>query len=67
MTTFVVEHRPQGHETYHISLVPGVEDLDTSQFSDILGIWVCDSLQEATVTISELYKLRGKKTNEVLY
>jgi hypothetical protein len=66
MTTFVVEHRPQGQGSYHIALVPGVEDLDTSQFSDILGIWVCDSLQEATVTISELQKLRGRKNHEVL-
>lgn len=64
MTTFVVEHRPEGQGTYHIALVPGVEDLDTSQYKDIIGIWVCDTMQEATITISELYKLRGK--HEVL-
>lgn len=64
MTTFVVEHRPEGKGSYHIALVPGVEDLDTNQFNDIIGIWVCDTMQEASITISELYKLRGK--DEVL-
>lgn len=64
MTTFVVEHRPEGQGSYHIALVPGVEDLDTSQYKDILGIWVCDTMQEANITIAELYKLR--KDHEIL-
>mgnify|MGYP003339894998 CR=1 FL=1 len=58
MTIFIVEHRPEEQATRHIEIVSGVEDLDTSQYKDIMGIWVCDSSEEANAVISELYNLR---------
>lgn len=58
MSAFVVEHRNKGN--YRIEIVSGTEDLDTSQFEHILGIWVCDDILEATTTIAELWKMRGQ-------
>jgi hypothetical protein len=59
MTTFIVEHKV--NNKYRIELVPGVENLDVDEFDHVQGIWVCDSFQEATVTIDELLKLRNIK------
>lgn len=56
MSVFVVEHRR--NDKYRIEIVSGQEDLDTSQYDDIMSIWVCDDLLEATMTVAELYKLR---------
>lgn len=56
MSVFVVEHKVNDNTRFEI--VSGQEDLDTSQYENITSIWVCDDILEATMTISELYKLR---------
>jgi hypothetical protein len=56
MSHFIVEHRYKGH--YVMESLTGVEDLDTSRYEDILGIWVCDSFEELQIMEKELKELR---------
>lgn len=57
MSVFVVEHKR--NDKYRIEVVSGQEDLDTSQYDHVMGIWVCDDLLEATMMVAELYKMRS--------
>lgn len=59
---FVVEHRPDG--VYTIETVRGCEDLDTSQFTNIIGIWVVETPQEAEELVEELKELRHARPSE---
>jgi hypothetical protein len=36
----------------------GVEDIDTSAYENLLGIWVCDSFEELQVMEKELKEMR---------
>jgi hypothetical protein len=56
MSHFIVEHRYKGN--YVMETITGVEDIDTSRFQDLLGIWVCDSLEELQIMEEELKGLR---------
>jgi hypothetical protein len=62
MTSFIVEHRIKGH--YVMETVVGVEDIDTSIYKDLLGIWVCDSPEELQVMEKQLKELRHERSCE---
>jgi hypothetical protein len=44
--------------------ITGVEDLDTSRFKELLGIWVCDSLEEVNVMEKKLKEMRDARSSE---
>ena len=62
MSHFVVEHRYKGN--YVMETITGVEDIDTSRFEDLLGIWVCDSLEELQTMQKELVEMRNARHRE---
>lgn len=62
MTTFIVEHRIKGN--YVMETIAGVEDIDTSMYKDLLGVWVCDSLEEANIMEKELKELRNVRSGQ---
>jgi hypothetical protein len=59
MSHFIVEHNYKGN--YVMETVTGVEDLDTSSYKDILGIWVCDSFEELQIMEKELKEMRDAR------
>ena len=59
MSTFVIEHNYKGH--YVMETIAGVEDIDTSVYKDLLGIWVCDSPEEVKAVEDELKRLRNSR------
>ena len=62
MTTFIVEHRLKGN--YVMETIAGVEDIDVSLYKDLLGIWVCDSVEEAQVMEKELKEMRYARPSQ---
>lgn len=62
MTSFIVEHRIKGN--YVMETLAGVEDIDTSIYKDLLGIWVCDSPEELQVMEKQLKELRHARSSE---
>jgi len=62
MSHFIVEHRYKGN--YVMETITGVEDIDTSRFQDLLGIWVCDSLEELQIMEEELKGLRNARSSQ---
>jgi hypothetical protein len=56
MSHFIIEHNYKGK--YVVETITGVEDIDTSSYKDILGIWVCDSMEELQVMEHELKEMR---------
>jgi hypothetical protein len=62
MSHFIVEHKYKGN--YVMETITGVEDIDTSRFKDLLGIWVCDSLEELQVMEKELGRMRDARSSE---
>jgi hypothetical protein len=62
MTSYIVEHKYQGR--YIMETITGVEDLDTSRFKELLGIWVCDSLEEVNVMEKKLKEMRDARSSE---
>jgi len=62
MTTFIVEHRIKGN--YVMETIAGVEDIDTSMYKDLMGIWVCDSTEEARVMEDELRRMRNARSSQ---
>ena len=62
MTSYIVEHRVKGH--YVMETLTGVEDIDTSIYKDLLGIWVCDSPEELQVMEKQLKELRHARSSE---
>jgi len=61
MSTFVVEHMYKGN--YVMETIAGVEDIDTSVYKDLLGIWVCDSPEEVKAVEDELKRLRNARSS----
>ena len=59
MSTFVIEHNYRGN--YVMETIAGVEDIDTSLYKDLLGIWVCDSPEEVKAVEDELKRLRNAR------
>jgi len=62
MSHFIVEHRYKGN--YVMETITGVEDLDTSRYENILGIWVCDSFEELQTMEKELREMRHARSSE---
>jgi len=62
MSHFIVEHRHKGN--YVMESITGVEDLDTSRYENILGIWVCDSFEELQIMEKELKEMRHARSSE---
>jgi hypothetical protein len=62
MSHFIVEHRYKGN--YVRETLTGVEDLDTSRYENILGIWVCDSFEELQIMEKELQEMRHARHRE---
>jgi hypothetical protein len=59
---FIIEHKVKGH--YVMETLRGVEDIDTSMYKDILGIWVTDSEEETQVMEKELKEMRHARSSE---
>jgi hypothetical protein len=62
MSHFIVEHNYKGN--YVMETITGVEDLDTSQYKDLLGIWVCDSFEELQIMEKELKEMRNARPSQ---
>lgn len=62
MSHFIVEHEYKGH--YVMETITGVEDLDTSHFKNLLGIWVCDSFEELQIMEEEIRKMRNARSSK---
>ena len=62
MSHFIVEHRIKGN--YVMESITGVEDLDTSRYENILGIWVCDSFEELQIMEKELREMRHARSSQ---
>jgi len=41
-----------------------VEDIDTSRFKDLLGIWVCDSMEELQIMEKHLKEMRDARSSK---
>jgi len=59
---FIVEHRVEGN--YVLETLTGVEDIDTSRYESILGIWVCDSFEELQIMQKELKEMRNVRSSQ---
>jgi hypothetical protein len=62
MSYFVVEHNYKGN--YVMETLAGVEDIDTSLYKDLLGIWVCDSKEECIAVENELKRMRDERSSK---
>jgi hypothetical protein len=62
MSNFIVEHRYKGN--YVMETLSGVEDIDTSMYTDLLGIWVCDSIEEMLVMEKQLKEMRHARSGQ---
>ena len=61
MSHFIVEHKVKGR--YVMDTLHGVEDIDTAMFKNIIGIWVCETMQECNVMEKELREMRHAATS----
>ena len=59
---FIVEHRHKGN--YVMETISGVEDIDTTVYEDLLGIWVCDSFEELQIMEKELKEMRHERSSK---
>lgn len=62
MSHFIVEHRYKGH--YVMETLTGVEDIDTSRYENLLGIWVCDSFEELQIMEKEIREMRNARSSQ---
>ena len=62
MSHFIVEHRYKGN--YVMETISGVEDIDTTLYQDLLGIWVCESLEELQTMEKELKEMRDARSSQ---
>ena len=62
MTSYIIEHKYKGH--YVMETISGVEDIDTTAYKDILGIWVCESPEELQVMEKQLKEMRNARSGE---
>ena len=58
---FIVEHRIKGN--YVMETITGVEDIDISMYRDLLGIWVCDSMEEANIMEKQIKEMRRARSS----
>lgn len=62
MTNYIVEHRIKGN--YVLETITGVEDIDVSLYKDLLGIWVCDSMEETAIMEQQIKEMRRARSSE---
>jgi len=62
MSYFIVEHKYKGN--YVMETLAGVEDIDTSLYKDLLGIWVCESPEECQAVENELKRMRHERSSQ---
>jgi hypothetical protein len=62
MSHFIVEHRIKGN--YVLETITGVEDIDMSRFKDLLGVWVCNSMEECNVMEKQLKEMRHARSGQ---
>lgn len=62
MSTFIVEHRIKGN--YVMETIAGVEDIDMSMYKDLIGVWVCDSVEETRAMENELRRMRNARCSQ---
>jgi len=62
MSYFIVEHKYKGN--YVMETLAGVEDIDTSIYKDLLGIWVCDSMEETLIMEKQLKEMRNARSSQ---
>ena len=60
MSYFIVEHKYKGN--YVMETLAGVEDIDTSIYKALLGIWVCDSMEETLIMEKQLKEMRNARS-----
>lgn len=62
MTSYIVEHIYRG--SYVMETISGVEDIDTTLYKNLLGIWVCDSPEEVQVMEKHLKEMRHARSSK---
>lgn len=62
MSYFIVEHKRNGD--YIMETLHGVEDIDTSIYKNLLGIWVCETMEEMMVMENELRRMRHERSSQ---
>ena len=62
MSHFIVEHKYKGE--YIMETIMGVEDIDMSMYKDLLGVWVCDSINEVKIMEKQIKELRHARSSE---
>jgi hypothetical protein len=62
MSNFIVEHRRDGN--YIMETICGVEDIDVSFYKNLIGIWVCDSMEETTIMERQLREMRHARSSQ---
>lgn len=62
MSHYIVEHRIKGN--YVMETISGVEDIDMSMYKDLIGVWVCDSIEETRTMEKELKEMRHARSSQ---
>jgi hypothetical protein len=62
MSHFIVEHKYKGE--YIMETIMGVEDIDMSMYKDLLGVWVCDSINEVKIMEEQIKELRHARSSK---
>ena len=62
MSNFIVEHRVKGH--YIMETITGVEDIDIASYKDLMGVWVCETLEEAKIMEKQIKEMRNARSSE---
>ena len=62
MTSYIVEHMYKG--CYVMETISGVEDIDTTLYKNLLGIWVCDSQEELQVMEKQIKEMRNARSGQ---
>jgi hypothetical protein len=44
--------------------ITGVEDIDTTRYENLLGIWVCNSFEELQIMEKELREMRHARSSQ---
>jgi hypothetical protein len=62
MSYFIVEHRIKGN--YVMETIAGVEDIDMGMYKELLGVWVCDSMEEVNAMEKQLKEMRRARSSQ---
>ena len=62
MSHFIVEHKYKGE--YIMETITGVEDIDMSMYKDLLGVCVCDSIDEVKIMEEQIKELRHARSSK---